>query len=299
MLPNATYLTATFLRRFVPLVYRYVRPNDDIDRGGKGFYTPEARDYAQEFRNSLLDRLAKSDSPNATAVLEELAAEPVLADWRDWILHLRDERIRSEADLSPWSEGDVCQFALKHEIDPRTDCDLFKIALKRLSDIKRDVEKSDNSLRDELHVQDEEPVLRRWLERKLSERSRQRFTAPQEAVVDLEQRPDIRLTNPKTAPVSIEVKWAQRWSLSELLERLEHQLVGQYLRAHNSGYGVYLLGMIGDKKHWDEPNSSRHLSFSEVLEIIARRAAELERSTPSVRGLAVIGIDFRVPRGSD
>lgn len=55
----------------------------------------------------------------------------------------------------------------EHEIDPRTDGDLFRIACKRFGDIKNDVEKSDRSLREEISHQAQESVLRRWLTRKL------------------------------------------------------------------------------------------------------------------------------------
>src|SRR5207253_10446161 len=66
--------------------------------------------------------------------------------------------------------------------------------------------------RSELRQGDSESQLRRWLTRKLNERARQRFTVPQEAVIDREERPDLRIENPKTAAVSVEVKWADERS---------------------------------------------------------------------------------------
>ena len=60
---------------------------------------------------------------------------------------------------------------------------------------------------------------------------------PQEPEIDGRQRPDIRVTHPKTDPISIEVKWADSWSFWELENGLEQQLVGQYLSAHNSRFG--------------------------------------------------------------
>ncbi len=200
------------------------------------------------------------------------------------------------ADSPPWTANDVRCFSTEYERDPKTDGDLFKIACDRFDDIKHDVEKSDNSLREELRAGDDEFAFRRFLARKLNERSRQRYTVPQEEEIDLRQRPDLRMENPKTAPVSIEVKWADKWTLAELLERLESQLVGQYLRANGSRHGIYILGTFGRKGYWEESASGRRLAFEEVVDIIRRRASELESARSDVSGIDVVSVDFRDPR---
>ncbi len=142
---------------------------------------------------------------------------------------------------------------------------------------------------------DLESHLRRWLARKLNERSRKRYTVPQEEEIDQQEKPDLRLENPKTDPVSIEVKWADNWTVTELLERLENQLVGQYLRAHNSRYGIYLLGANGKKHHWEEPGTGKPLTFGEVVSLIGARAISIRETNPRVHGLEVVAIDFRRP----
>lgn len=128
----------------------------------------------------------------------------------------------------------------------------------------------------------------------VKERANKRYTIPQEEEIDQEQRPDLRAENQNTDPVSIELKWADNWPLPELLERLENQLLGQYLRAHNSRYGIYVLGTDGRKKHWKDLNG-RNLGFEEIMQIIVRRARELAETRADVAGLCVVGIDFRVP----
>jgi hypothetical protein len=187
------------------------------------------------------------------------------------------------------------EFAERHEVDPKTDRELFAIVRKRLQVLKSDVGQSDNSSRDELRKRDREIILRRWLQRKLNERSQKRYTIPQEPEIDEQERPDLRVENPRTGPVSIEVKWADAWSLQELLERLENQLVGQYLRAHDSNYGVYFLGFIGKKRHWKEPTTGKLLTFEEVFNVVSQRALSLVRGNPKILDLAVVSIDFRQP----
>jgi len=145
-------------------------------------------------------------------------------------------------------------------------------------------------LRDELRKGDPEIQLRRWLQRRLNERS-QRCTIPQEEEIDRREKPDLRFENPKTNPISIEVKWADSWTLPVLLERLENQLVGQYLRAHNSRFGIFLLGFIGQQQYWDEPNTGKRITFPEVVEIVKQRALSLMQTNPKIVGLEVVSID--------
>jgi len=286
------YLRPASLVRLILFIYRHVRQEDDIDRAHGGPYTPTARDNASRFRNGLVSRLAQCDDPGAMTKLQTLLTCPELAAHRDWLLHLIDQRIVSDADYVAWDPTALREFARLYETDPRTDAELFPIVLNRLTDIKDDVEHSDNSLREEVQRGAKENVLRRWLARKLNERSRQRYTIPQEEEIDQEERPDLRAENPHTEPVSIELKWADNWTLDELLERLEIQLVGQYLRAHNSRYGIYVLATDGRKVHWQSPDGL--LNFNQVIERVARRAEEL-RTRPSIGDLRVVSIDFRVP----
>jgi hypothetical protein len=232
VIPNPGYRTPQALRRFIPLVYRHVRSSDDVERAGGVAYSPEGRDHAQRFRDSLLAQLSKNESPEVIGVLRELREVPDLSHLRDWLEHLIQEWIVTHADMPEWSPGDIRSFEKGYEVDPRTDRDLFRIIQNRLRDIKNDVEKSDNSLREEVSPVSKEPVLRRWLARKLMERSHGRYVVPQEEEIDQQEKPDLRIENPRTDPTSIEIKWADNWTLAELLERLENQLVGQYLRAH-------------------------------------------------------------------
>jgi len=288
------YLKPSALVRLIPLVYRHIRPGDDIDRSRGGPYTATPRDNASRFRDGLLARLAQSDDAGTTASLRALLARDELAMHRDWILHLVDERIVSDADYRAWDPTDIRVFAHDYETDPRTDAELFRIILNRLTDIKNDVERSDNSLREEVPRKCDEYVLRRWLARKLEDRSKQRYTIPQEEEIDQEERPDLRAENPKTPPVSIELKWADNWTLPRLLERLENQLVGQYLRAERSRYGIYVLGTDGRKRHWEGPGGG-NLTFNQVMELIVRRAEELKTSHHGIGDLRVVAIDFRLP----
>lgn len=298
LLRQPDYQKPMALLRLIPLVYRHVRFADDIHRTGTGSSIPEARDAAQDFRGMLIDLLSKNQDPAGTEVMHLLAEEPALVSVRDWVLKLLDERLEREAEMSPWNPSDLKSFASEHEVEPKSDKELFLIAAKRIRELKFDVEQSDNSLRDELHSEYKELHFRRWLARKLTERSRNRYNIAQEPEIDLQQRPDLRFMRPGIpGPVSVEAKLAEQWTVNDLLRSLQDQLVGQYLRDYQSRYGVYVLGFLGKKNNWVCPQTRVQIDFRGLVEIISAQAEQIVKTNTHVGDIAVIGIDFREPMG--
>ena len=293
--PQATTLDVPSMARFIPLVYRYLRPEEDVVLEPGLAYTPAAREDAQHVRDALLSRLAVADDCGAEVALRSLADSPLLVQRRDWILHLLEERRARLADLRPWAPSEVRTFALNHETDPQSDLELFTMARRRLSDIRFSVERADISARSDVVGAPDEGGLRSWLARQLRAQSRGRYTVPQEVEIDLRQRPDLRIERPGVAVIPIEVKWAEKWSGPQLFERLETQLVGQYMRDHETHYGFYLLGYRGNPKGWDLPATGTRVDFLALIQALNERAQQIINARPEVRGLKVIGIDFREP----
>ncbi len=290
---RAAHLSPASVGRLIRMFHRHVRPADDVTHDGA--YSPTARDEAQEFRDRLLPLLASSEDPGADSELRALLEEPDLAHLRDWILHLLDERRDRAADQRPWQPREIREFAATFEIDPRTDRDLFAIALRRLSDIRNSVERADISARPDLRPEDHEDRLRSWLARQLRERSRAKYNVPQESEIDPRRYPDLRIEAPGLPPVPIEVKWACSWTGPDLFERLENQLIGDYLRAHDAHYGVYLLGRIGEPKEWQHPTAGHLMGFLALLEALQAHATAIVDARPDVREVRVVGIDFSEP----
>lgn len=288
------YLQPSAMRLFIPMIYRHVRPSEDIDRANGEAYTPTPRDDAQHFRNSLLQRLAQLDDPDVLTALKELKTAPELSKYQDWITHLIEQHLAQRVDLPPMKVDDFRTFSEGLETNPRNDTELFRIACWRLQDIKHEVEQTENSLREEVHKDWDEAALRRWFQRKLNERSRQRYNIPQEAEIDFGQKPDLRFEYPGIPAVPVELKWAENWTAPELLERLENQLVGQYLRAYNVRYGIYLLGYIGRQQQWNHPTEKRYIDFSELVRLLEDKALEIEKTCHDVVEIRVVAVDFRI-----
>lgn len=294
-LENPSYLTPPALLRFIPLVNRHVRTKEDIDRANQGAYRPGARDYAQDFRSRLWEGLKRQPGSGADEVLRNFLANPALSKERDWILHLLDSRKSLRADNEAWEAGDIRVFVERHCSEPRSDFQLFRLAGRLLRNIKNHVERSENATnRKQVRIGDLEKDLQGFLARELSERSLKWFVVTQESTVDLEQRPDLRLELSGLNAIPVEIKLAnlKHWTFPKLLERLENQLVGQYLRAAHVRYGIYVLGNTEPKRRW-EVSGGKKIDFRELVQCIQERAAVLQAGLPEgVDGIEVIGIDF-------
>ncbi len=292
LLNDPDYLSPASLRRLIPLAFKYLRPEDDIERPSGVVYSPSARDGAEFFRGRLISLLAASDHPDAGRVLQELMAKQELEHLRDWILHLAEERRTRIADLPPWQPEKIREFTKDYETDPRNHHELFEIGRRRLADIKFSVEADECSPRSDFRSDDKERRLRKWLKRQLDARAKGRYGVTQEEEIDPLRNPDLRLVRQGIAAVPIEVKWADHWTGPKLFERLENQLIGDYLRPHDAHCGFYVLGNKGTKQNWQHPEDRRRLAFGVLVDAVQARADAITSSRPDIHAVAVVGIDF-------
>ena len=296
-IPNPEYLKSESLKELIPFIYEMVNIEYDIDRMGSkhsASWTPNERDEAQEFRSQLLNQLAQSKEENALDVLRGLLKEEQLKNQHDYILHLIDERIENMVDVEKWLPSDIIEFMEKNEITPKNEFDLYRIACSRIEEIKSEVEKGkkDTSSRTDLHPGDDESVFRIWLKRGLHRLSRGHYIVPQEVEVDLKKRPDIRIEHPNINPTSIELKIAENHTFRKIIEGLNDQLVGKYLRASDNNCGIYVIAYvdIDKKKEWNNYN------FNELVEYLQRLASEIQSKHSKLINIKVFGIDFTNPR---
>jgi hypothetical protein len=294
------YREPTCLSRLIPLVMQHIRPGEDRDRSNGGVYSPDARDDAQRFRSLLWETLGNSESTEADNVLRDLLGNPVMILERDWIQELLDRRRSKRADDVPWTASDVRNFAEKHLIAPRSDDTLYRLICRHMKDIQASIERTEiPGARKKLRRGDREDSLQNLLHDELIQRAGDWYSVTAESEIDLAQRPDLTISRPGLNSLPIEVKLANlnHWPLHKLLERLENQLIGQYLRAENVRYGVYVLGNVNPKRRWEDVGSGAMIDFQTLVQRITNRARELENENrPGVNGITVIGIDFSDPR---
>jgi hypothetical protein len=284
-----------FLRRFIPWVHQYVRLADDAVH--EGSHSPDARDNAERFRGSLLSCLEARIDDEADAVLAELAGDPHLADIRDFVLHRLDQRRWARADAYSVSPRDLESLIARHERVPRNRADLFHLALSRLGKFKEEVESAEISIRRECGAHWQESDYQDWLQRWLKTADHDLYTIPSEAKVDPGKFPDLRFEAPGVdGAVSVEVKVAtfDHWGNAKLEERLRNQLVGQYLRAQNARFGIYVLFRANPDRGWEDDDGKK-LDWPALLSRLQAVADAVVAARPDVDNVIVLGIDVTPP----
>jgi hypothetical protein len=269
---GADFLRPDVLERMIRVVYAHVRPEEDGEHERR--YSPDVRDRAQEFREWMLQFLAKQPGEGAQAALQALATDLEPVHVRRWIRKLAEQQAAKAVEYSPWTPSGVAEFGAVHGKAPTSADELFEITVDRLEDIKEAVERSDFSDRALFTPRMLERPIQRWLAGRLERESRGRYTVIREEEVDRRDETDIRLHNPVAGIVTIEVKPVDsqtgRYTLNELVGALEEQLVGQYLRSADSRHGVLVVAML-EKRRWNPRNGSGMLYSSQLIERLNER----------------------------
>jgi hypothetical protein len=107
---DGAYRTARHLKTLYVLMHRYICAADDVDRAGKGAYSPTLRDNAQEARNRLFNLLATTPGPEAYAAIRALEKEHPEPTHRPWMANRARERATVDADEPLWEVEQVRTF---------------------------------------------------------------------------------------------------------------------------------------------------------------------------------------------
>ena len=291
---NPDFWRPKFLLRFIPWVFQHVQPeNDPVHEGA---YSPTGRDDAARFRPQLIEALVTSDMEGAEEILHQLVAAPGLARQRDWLIASIDRRRARVADNLRLEPGDVFELRALRERPPRSRAELFHIASGRIRGFKDLVELAENSIRREAGVSDwKEKDYQFWIKKYLDAASRDRYVLSADAEIDPGKFPDLRFEKPGIdGAISVEIKVADAWSHRELTQALRDQLVGQYLRAPNANYGIYLLFHNGKQKHWI-PDGRSPRDWEGLLSDLQVLADQIRDQRIDIERLVVVGIDVRKP----
>ncbi len=88
----------------------------------------------------------------------------------------------------------------------------------------------------------------------------------------------------------LELKLADKWTGTKLVERLENQLGGDYLRDIRSSCGVFLLVNHGGKKTW--ALQGKKVAFKELIYELQQHWRLLAPNLSNIEDVEVIGIDL-------
>jgi hypothetical protein len=104
------------LKRLYILMHRYIRTAEDINRAGKGVYSPTLRDNAQDGRSTLFNMLVEVPGPDAYAAMKALEEEHPEPDYRRWMAARARLRATQDADEPLWTVEQVRDFPNKNAI---------------------------------------------------------------------------------------------------------------------------------------------------------------------------------------
>jgi hypothetical protein len=285
------YLRPKPLKRLVLLAYSHIRIEEDQHH--EGVYTSDKRDHAQNARWKLAESLAARPSRENHAALTSLAMEMESDSSREIMLYLARGCAEKAAEPAPWKTGDVLEFARTGTSVPRTDRELFDLALLRLDDVRFNLEQGDASIAALLTRAKDETEVRVYFTDELRKAANGLYSiVPEEEMAD-KKRPDLKfhaMTVESTVPA--ELKIADNWSLADLKGQIHNQLVGQYLRAEKTRYGMFLL-LCNGKSSWRDPSAGQRVSsFDELCRLLQQEADTPLKCDVEVEEIRVVGIDL-------
>lgn len=286
---SPSYYGISFLDDLLSLVYQYVCFEDDIHRESLRVYSPTPRDHAQRLRGSLLHKLASIKGRETYTVLLKKANDTNDLDLKNHLKYLAKNRIEDDvdADFEPWSEKSVVELAKDAEKTPRSEKELYQLAINKLALLKAEFEYGDDSMALTVQRETEETKLRIVLANQLRKISNGKYMIAQEEEMPDKKRTDIRFRISSDYALPVELKIADNWSFNDLKERLENQLVKQYMKESN--YGIFLLVFRGSKGWKVEGKHTKNLG--KLVSVLNTLAEGLVKKH-SLQGLKVIGIDL-------
>ncbi|HEY3918548.1 MAG TPA: hypothetical protein VGL83_12185 [Stellaceae bacterium] len=286
------YVTPKHLKDLFLLIQAYIREDDDINRAGGGVYSPGPRDNAQDARNALLDQLKRIPGKEAFVALDEIAKQHPKAQSRPWLASYAKTKAEQDSDGAAWSPAQVRDFHEHLDRTPTNHRELADLAIMRLLDLKDDLENGDESVAKVLLRVKEEPEMRNFLAHELREKALGRYTITQEEEFADDKRPDLRFHGGGfDAPVPAELKLADRWTGPKLLERLENQLSGDYLRDNRSGRGIFALVNLASAKQWQMPSVDL-VDFDGLVQAVQNHWKSIADKHPHVEDITIMGIDL-------
>lgn len=280
------------LEKLYLMMHRYICISEDIERSGKGV-SLGLRDDAQKARDFLFSMLKEIPGKSTFLALKRVASEHPHESVRSWIHTTAKSRAEQDADIGVWNVKNVIEFADTQECQPKNAKQLYELSVRRLLDLKDELENADDSVAPTWQRETKETKLRILIAKWLRDHSSMKYLVTQEEEQADAKRTDIRIHGYGfDTPVVIELKIADKWSGNELFERLENQLCNDYLRDYRTTYGIFLLVYRGEQQKWVHPDKKQKMNFANIIETLQKHAQIYIRDRDKIDDVSVIGIDL-------
>ncbi|EMO7852081.1 hypothetical protein WDR87_003580 [Klebsiella quasipneumoniae] len=287
---NPSSLKTLFL-----IMTRYIKPEDDLDRTTVTCYTPTLRDDAQSARELLFQWLAAIPGKETYVALMELTNEYPYKDYTQWMMRAARNRALADADFECWTDKQVHDFDASLVFTPNSPAQLYQMGVYYLLDFKDWLERGNDSLAKTYQKITSETEMRTVVAHHIQNAAKGRFTCAQEAELANSQRPDLWLQHHEVCiPIPVELKLLDKsWSGPDLCERLENQLIGDYLRENQADFGVFLLIWQGENqsdKNW--VINGVKVNLSELENALTQHWLSISPKYPKIKDVKIIVIDL-------
>ncbi|MBP6529571.1 MAG: hypothetical protein KA260_05575 [Burkholderiales bacterium] len=280
---------------WIPLV---VKEEDDIKREEGRVYSLGVRDHAQSLRDAIVPAIAHAKSEEAYQVLSELltgASGPKAKYLRYEQFMMREQQhatkpiaqknyLEFERTFAP-PVSSYIEFAMAIESDllsVKSQIEIGEFSLRRFfNSLNYDRIKTDN------HGLALEEDFQALLGSELNHAAAGRYAVTLEPILPEQTRRDV-LCQKGSLRATVELKMSKRWTMSDYLTALEHQLKGQYMMSPNSKIGYFVV-VLQEDRQW-RGTDGEPVEFQKLLAILSEKARQLEIADSSVY-LRVIGID--------
>ncbi|MEM7721418.1 MAG: hypothetical protein AAF376_03500 [Pseudomonadota bacterium] len=283
---------ANLLASLVETAYRVAHPATDLKH--TKVYSPGRRDYAENARRYLFDRLVELKCLETYQALGRFSALPEFDHMKSRLLEMRTELAAAASEPEPMATNHVNRFDQTGSLTPANTEMLHETMLNRLSDYEHFLLHSEFSNRNTVRLVEQETELRRNISGWLHDHSRDAYRVNQEAVKINENRTDIRLSATTVdLEAVIELKLddsKHRWSGADLEAALRDQLVGKYLSHERCRSGCLLI-VQREKRRWQRPSSGQLMDFPELIAWLQDLATQIVTERPEIM-VSVVGIDL-------
>jgi hypothetical protein len=264
-------------------------------------YTFGDSDYADQARSTVFGRFVQTPGSATYHALRRLQEDPTFPVPPARLRALAEQRAIEDSETAPWPPGEAYAFEKSRETAPRNGKDLISVLLGRIDDMQHELLHDDFSQALTLKgIGPKEREIQKWVADRLRLKQGRSFSVEREPHVVDEKEPDVRIRAKATdASVSVEIKVAESWSLTDLDNALEVQLCGRYLRSNQGRYGVLLLIHLEARPGgWEDKAADKYLSFPQVVDRLRGRALAISGEShdspqPQVAVLDVSGALFR------
>ena len=281
------------LQEILRLTLAHIRDEDDIERVGRGVFTPGIRDHAQDFRRVLFNHLVSGCSgEEAYRAMMELSSDKALDKHTREVLRMHARRCaENDAESPAWTPAEVVRFAEERTPPLREPNQFFQWFLFVLNELVADMEGGDFSVASLINSEED---AQKVFAARLQDMGKGKFiVAREDVVIDRKER-DLRIQPVGSdSVVSIEMKIVdgEQGNFSQLRNALEKQLP-QYLRDPKARHGVLLVIYKGGKKRgWKIPGNNS-ANFAELKQVLDIRAQEMARESEGVDDIRVVGVDL-------